>query len=298
MPPRTVHRTPPLTTHPIAATFGQFVERQPKWLVITLGFAVIGVLATIDYWLTYLQIHFLVFYLIPILFLTWFAGWNSGLIAALLCSAINFTIDYSLASTFPNPAELYVSGLAGCLVYLFAARAVSAVRTLVDQEQELARTDYTTGAANRRAFFEALDVEIYRARRHRHPLSVVSVDLDNFKTVNDLFGHRVGDVLLSVAVRTMQSSTRATDTVARLGGDEFGLLLPEAGPEAAQLVTQRVQNGLLESMRSNGWPVTFSIGIATFLDPPHSADELLKKADELMYAAKHAGKDALRQQVY
>jgi diguanylate cyclase (GGDEF)-like protein len=298
MPRRPGQRRLPFANYPLAAPLGQWIDRLPKPAVIAAGFGSLVLIAAVDYWFTSLQIHFLVVYLIPIFFLTWFAGWRAGLIASLVCGAANILIDTALAGQFPNPTGRFVSGMVAFPVYLITARVISAMRALVDHEQDLARTDYTTGAANRRAFFEALEVEIYRARRHSLPLTVVSIDLDNFKTVNDRYGHRTGDTLLAAAVEAMLNNTRATDMVARLGGDEFALLLPEAGPQAALAAVERMKNSLLAAMRRGQWPVTFSIGIATFLDPPDTPDELLKQADELMYTAKHARKGSIQQQVF
>ncbi len=288
---------PPFSDLPIAKSIGQFLENRPRPLVATFGFALIVAIAAIDFWLTSLQISFLVFYLLPIFFITWFTGPRSGVIAAILCAIVNFSIDFRYVHTFPNPLELYASGVAALLVYLFMARTIAVIRLLMDHERELARTDYMTGAANRRAFYEAAELEIQRARRYSHPFTIAAMDLDNFKGVNDRFGHAAGDTVLRLAADTIKAEIRAIDMVARIGGDEFIILLPEADGEAAHAVVDRVQHDLLAALQKNGWPVTVSIGLATFVSPPGSTDEMMKKADELLYAAKHGGKNMIRQQV-
>jgi diguanylate cyclase (GGDEF)-like protein len=117
------------------------------------------------------------------------------------------------------------------------------------------------------------------------------VDVDNFKRINDRYGHAGGDRLLRAIARAMREGCRRTDIVARLGGDEFALLLPDTGPDAAAVVVEKVRTALLASARGEGWPATFSVGATTFLEPPSSVDELVSRADELMYAAKRAGKN-------
>ncbi len=132
-----------------------------------------------------------------------------------------------------------------------------------------------------------------RFRRYEHPFTLAYIDLDNFKTVNDQFGHAAGDQVLLTVVNSLKNTMRSTDTIARLGGDEFALLLPETNQDAACVAFTKFQTGLPEQMRQNNWPVTFSIGALTCQTNMDSPDELVKMADELMYSAKHNGKNAL-----
>jgi diguanylate cyclase (GGDEF)-like protein len=140
-------------------------------------------------------------------------------------------------------------------------------------------------------------MEINRVRRYGHPFTVVCIDLDNFKTVNDCFGHSTGDILLRLVARTIQQNVRATDTVARLGGDEFAILLPETGRNVAEVIMQKVQKINLDIMRRHGWPVTLSIGVVTFMSPPSTVDEVLRLSDRLMYIAKDNGKNSIQYEV-
>jgi diguanylate cyclase (GGDEF)-like protein len=167
----------------------------------------------------------------------------------------------------------------------------SRLKSLLAKEQELARIDPLTAVPNRRAFYEALDQERMRSRRYRRPFTVAYVDLDNFKKVNDSLGHAVGDELLVQVAAGLKNNLRASDYVGRLGGDEFAVLLPETDATAAQLVLRKLRLRLLEEMKAHEWQVTFSIGAATFLDPPDSLDVIIRMADETMYAIKAHGKD-------
>jgi diguanylate cyclase (GGDEF)-like protein len=167
----------------------------------------------------------------------------------------------------------------------------SLLKSLLVKEQELARIDPLTTVPNRRAFYEALDKERVRSLRYHRPLTIAYVDLDNFKKVNDCLGHAVGDELLVQVAAGLRSNLRASDYVARLGGDEFAVLLPETDATAAELVLRKLRLRLLEEMKAHRWQVTFSIGAATFLDPPDSLDVIIRMADETMYAIKAHGKD-------
>jgi diguanylate cyclase (GGDEF)-like protein len=160
-----------------------------------------------------------------------------------------------------------------------------------------ARRDPLAGISNRRHFFELAGTEMVRAQRYKRPFTVAYKDLDNFKAVSDQYGHDVGDVLLGLVSKIMSRNIRSTDTVARLGGDEFALPLPEADVQSAGQVTQKLHKQLLAAMQKKRWPVTFSVGVVTFLTPPSSVDDMIKVVDALMYEAKNSGKDQIKYKV-
>ena len=162
-----------------------------------------------------------------------------------------------------------------------------------EHEKENARRDDLTGAANRRLFFEVAQAELERFQRYQRPFTIVYFDIDDFKTVNDQWGHRIGDQLLCLVVNRARLALRKTDFLARLGGDEFVALLPETDAEAAHFVVSKLQEALLEEMHSNNWPVTFSTGVMTCLDAHLTTDELINKADALMYSVKKTSKNAI-----
>jgi diguanylate cyclase (GGDEF)-like protein len=118
------------------------------------------------------------------------------------------------------------------------------------------------------------------------------MDLDQFKAVNDSLGHAVGDRLLCVVAEALKAHSRAADTVARMGGDEFAVLLPETNLEGAKAFLEGLRARLLQAMRANRWPVTFSIGSVTF-SRAVPAEEMIRRADVLMYAVKQRKKDAI-----
>jgi diguanylate cyclase (GGDEF)-like protein len=167
------------------------------------------------------------------------------------------------------------------------------LRKALEKEKELARLDTLTGLANRRAFYEALEKERARTHRYGRPLTVAYLDVDDFKRINDSQGHAVGDMVLVTMAQTLRENLRVNDVVARLGGDEFAILLPETDVAAAEVVVRKIQDLLGKEMAAYGWPITFSIGVANFLDPPESLEMMIRTADELMYMAKAAGKNHL-----
>jgi diguanylate cyclase (GGDEF)-like protein len=174
----------------------------------------------------------------------------------------------------------------------------SALRRLADEQRQLARTDALTGVANRRAFYERADLELSRMRRLPEAMTVAYVDVDDFKRINDTMGHEAGDDLLRNVADTFLHRVRTTDLVARLGGDEFALLLPATGSEAALALLSELIQTLGGEMKRQAWPVTFSIGAVTFIRPPASADDLLRRVDQLMYKVKREGKAGVKHEIF
>ena len=119
------------------------------------------------------------------------------------------------------------------------------------------------------------------------------MDVDNFKTVNDEFGHDAGDELLRAVAETLRRNMRTSDTVARLGGDEFAVLLPETDYEAARTVIEKARGRLLAEATNRNLPISFSFGAVTCAVAPQNASEIIKAADRLMYEGKQSGKNAL-----
>jgi diguanylate cyclase (GGDEF)-like protein len=148
---------------------------------------------------------------------------------------------------------------------------------------------------NRRSFYEALEAERLRASRYGLPTTFVYLDIDDFKKVNDRFGHDRGDELLIAIARTIKENARASDVVARLGGDEFAILMPHTALAAAGTMLRKLQKVISDEMRAHQPPVTCSIGAITFPKATNSIEEMVAEADALMYAAKKNGKNSLMQ---
>ncbi|HVP19312.1 MAG TPA: GGDEF domain-containing protein [Spirochaetia bacterium] len=259
---------------------------------LAVGVSLIVVIGALDF-VTGYELSLSFFYLIPVSLISWTSGKWWGMAAALLSAVVWTTADRLAGQTYSTLFYIFWHAAARAAVLCSIALLFAALRRSVDHEKSLARIDHLTGAANVRSFLETLRSEIERSRRYKRPFTLAYVDLDNFKVVNDSFGHAAGDLLLQTVVSVIRSQVRSTDVVARLGGDEFGLLLPEADQQAAVTVITKMRESLLLEMGRRGWPVTVSIGALTSLDTGLGVDELLKEVDDLMYASKVKGKNAI-----
>jgi diguanylate cyclase (GGDEF)-like protein len=266
-------------------------EKSSSLFWMLTGFGVVICIGIADI-LTGSELAFSVFYLIPIVLVTWFSGRNPGLFISGTSAVMWFIADDWAGQSYSQPVIRYWNTVVRLSIFVLVTILLPALKAL-EREKSLARTDYLTGVANRRHFFELAQRELDRSQRYEHPITMAYIDLDNFKTVNDEWGHRTGDKLLCAVVDRAKSQLRSTDTIARLGGDEFVILLPETDQVAAKTAISKIQDVLMDEMRLNGWPVTFSIGVLTCLETQIPMDDLIKRADGLMYSVKKNGKNAI-----
>lgn len=188
------------------------------------------------------------------------------------------------------------------LDYLFSVEKIlQGVRLVARPEFEsilsFVNVDEVTGVYSRRYFNERLGEELGRARRYSHPLSVLIIDLDNFKQVNDLCGHMEGDSVLRQVGRMLMDTTRQADVVCRFGGDEFAVLLPETGAADTEKTGERIRLAVAEVSIPGENDLdnpTLSIGGATFPESCEEAEEMLALADQMCLEAKRAGKNCVR----
>jgi diguanylate cyclase (GGDEF)-like protein len=274
----------------------RFMERRSRPFVLTTALLFVSLLGGLDY-LNGPDVSLLLFYCVPVFVAAWYAGRGAGFLACAASGLAWFAVAHATAEHYTSPLIAYWNAFVRLGSIVILAHLVASFRRSLSQERELARTDYLTGAFNGRSFAEAAVGEINRARRHGHTFSVAFMDVDDFKLVNDRLGHSAGDRLLTLVADTLRANVRAVDVVARLGGDEFAVLMPETDDRSAQVVLRRVRRQLLEAARLKGWPVTFSAGLITWVEPPAGVDEMLRAADELMYAAKRHGKNSVRHAV-
>ena len=181
----------------------------------------------------------------------------------------------------------------------FAATATAAIRNaqLHAEVQKLAITDALTGLYNRRGLFELGRHEIERTRRFGHPLSTIWVDVDNFKHINDTYGHQIGDRVLKAVAECLNKNTRDVDILGRYGGDEFAILLPETDLPVAISVAERLRKQVAgTSVTVDGSPVdvSVSIGVSKVTEEISGLEPLFKSADAAMYAAKQAGGNSVK----
>jgi len=156
--------------------------------------------------------------------------------------------------------------------------------------EQLASTDLLTRAWNRRRFEESVAGEMHRSRRYGHPLSLLLLDIDHFKRVNDTYGHSEGDKVLSEVAERVRSVIRISDSLTRWGGEEFIVLMPNTGLTSAAVLAERIREGIASHPFAGVGQVTASVGLAEYL-PSASRDAWLERADQAMYKAKSEGRN-------
>jgi len=258
---------------------------------VSLGIAIL--LGALDYW-TGFEISFSFFYLLPISLAAWVGGRKSGYIASIFSALVWLYANMQAGEVYSSPLVLYWNALTRLGFFMVVTILLAEMRKLLDHERWLARTDLLTGAFNRRVFFDVLSTELGRSQRYMRPFTVLYLDLDDFKTVNDKLGHQEGDILLKTLTETVLKTTRSTDVFCRIGGDEFAMLLPETDQEAAQSFIPRLQDALVHAMQAHNWSVTCSIGALTCHSAACTADQLVAEADQLMYQVKQTSKNGVR----
>lgn len=267
-----------------------YAARKSNIFFVLLGFTLAVALELVDF-VTGSEFAFSIFYLLPVAAITWFKGIKMGVLIVLTSVCVWFAGNV-LALNMRQFSKFYAwDGTVRMGFFLTMIYILSVFKNALDKEKALARTDDLTQIPNRRGFFERTNAEIQQAQEENQPCTVAYMDIDNFKAVNDKLGHTAGDALLCSVAQTIKKNIRAMDTVARLGGDEFGILLPEAGMETVKTILPRVQQSLLETMQKKGWLVTFSIGAVTCQGQACSPEEIVRRADKLMYSVKNNGEN-------
>ena len=267
---------------------------KPAW--VGLGLLLLSGVAVLDY-ITGVELSFSLFYLLPISLLSWAVSGTFGVMVAFISAAIWLSVDILSGAEYSHAFVYFwntVIRLGFFLLSVFMIRLGKAI----EREKMFARTDFLTGALNPRFFHELAQMEIDRSVRYNRPFTIAFIDVDNFKTINDTYGHAIGDTVLRVIASNMQENLRKTDIVARVGGDEFVVLLPEIDMKAAPIVISNMQKALSKEMKKNNWPVTLSIGALSATAPHLSVDEMLGMADQMMYKVKNSGKNNIHYASY
>ena len=204
------------------------------------------------------------------------------------------------------PRTFFIALLVATLIPTLVATPVGVVLTRLLHEldaarklaQLLANTDALTGALNRRHFMEMGTLMLARASHDESPMSVLMLDIDDFKKINDRHGHQAGDEVLRMFARICVKTLRPTDMLARWGGEEFVALLPATAPADAVRISARlcaaIAQGSVDTDRNAPIGVTVSVGVAASLDGSARLEELLSRADAAMYEAKLAGKNGVK----
>ncbi|HZW14070.1 MAG TPA: GGDEF domain-containing protein [Noviherbaspirillum sp.] len=187
--------------------------------------------------------------------------------------------------------KIYLAAIAFSVLAITLGAMMLANERLRAALKFIASHDHLTDAFARSAFIELLNKELARSRRHHRPLALLMFDLDNFKSVNDRYGHVVGDRVIIDFVRRTRSLLRQHDSIGRYGGEEFVALLPETDPDEAQAVAERICTGIAEQAEEDLPHYTVSIGVAVAMNGSLPVDVLLSDADRALYRAKANGRN-------
>lgn len=264
-----------------------------KLTILCIALSCTSLLGALDY-LTGFQVSFAVFYLLPVTVTAWYAGYKEGFFVSVLSAVTWHLANHLAGERFAFALIPYWNASTRFVFFVIVTLLLDHARRTIDIERASARSDFLTGAFNARAFYDIAATEMARALRYGHPFTLAYIDLDHFKEMNDRFGHRKGDEVLRRVVEAIQERIRKNDVLARLGGDEFAMLLPETDTQAAQKIMIRLKDDLMTEMRRHEWCITFSMGVLTCTNPSMELDEIVRRADELMYKVKNSGRDNIR----
>jgi diguanylate cyclase (GGDEF)-like protein len=256
-----------------------------------LFFLMIPFIGMIDY-STGPAITFALIYLIPVSAIAWLNDRRGTIVLASSLTAMTWiAVDYFSGRFSLSIIAYSWNFFSRFAILLIVTTTLSALKQSLLDAHHLSRRDPLTNALNKRGFVELAEREIYRATRSGHAITIVFLDVDNFKTINDTFGHSAGDILLATIVKSLRLHTRKSDLIGRVGGDEFVILLPDTGQDAARIIVAKNRGILMEEAGKLNFPVTFSLGVLTCTQPPESVDAMIGMADKLMYKVKTNSKN-------
>ena len=272
-------------------------KRPHKITAFGLSLIFVGIIGITDYISGY-EMSFSIFYLLPISLATVLANMTVGLIVSLLSAITWYLADILANSTYSHMLIPIWNAMMRLGYFSLHTFFLAKMLILYNQVKIASLTDPLTGIPNWRLFTEIFERELKMARRTQKSFTLAYLDLDNFKKLNDNFGHAKGDACLIMVSQEMIQLLRPLDIVARIGGDEFIILLPDTNLPAANEVLNRLNTSVLNRIAQEDWPVTLSIGALTFGDFNMSAEEMIKRVDQLMYGVKKSGKRGIKLQEF
>ena len=275
----------------------------PKWYWRLGALACIAMIG----WLDYATGPILLLgplYLLPVVAIAWrFGGWYPAFEIVVSATIVWFLADMAYIperwarSMFNASTRFLMFGSVGWTVSKLKDSeerlqfANTRLQGMLTHEATMARTDSLTGLLNRYGFEECCRIELARARRSGRATGLIYVDLDNFKSINDRFGHDRGDTVLKAVAASVVASVRETDVCARLGGDEFAVFCWNATPEALQTAADRIAEHVKNLMPNSG--LGASAGVVWFESPPEDTEKMLSRGDHEMYRTKLSRKKNL-----
>jgi diguanylate cyclase (GGDEF)-like protein len=232
-----------------------------------------------------------IFYLIPITLMAINGTLMRSMIISFIAALLSLAPDIYSGQIYDSNWIYLWNFTVRIAIFMLISKMIHSSISQSKFYRALANKDDLTGILNRRGFLEKAQEELNRAKRFKRPFSLAFIDLDNFKEVNDKFGHKAGDELLKMVAGEIRESIRMTDQVGRMGGDEFAVLFVESDQDSAVAAFQKCHTLLSEKIALQEWPVSLSAGVITYTNSNLSLTQLIEKADEWMYHVKQSGKN-------
>lgn len=259
-------------------------------LITTIAFALISI---VD-WQTGRHVILSPLYLVFVFYFSFSTPYRFGV--AMLCLGLTVRAAINLCEQSSSTDDDYASlvniviiDISWCLMF-FVTRAL---RGFAEDAQKAAHNDALTQLLTRRYINDLMPLLLEDLRRQNRSFSIASIDCDNFKAVNDTWGHAAGDAVLKTIAQVMLASLRTTDLCVRLGGDEFIIIFLGTTQEHVSHIIERCISALNKAMQEKEWPVTFSVGVVNFTTIPEHIDDAIRMADEVMYKTKKIGKNGI-----
>ena len=261
-----------------------------KWAATSYVFVGLILAGIVDY-MSGVEIRAYPLYFLPVCLAAWcFTVVGSGVVV-LAATAIWAASNIASGLQYSQSYILTVNTFAQFITFAVVATLLNYSRVLLDREKLLSNTDRTTGLLNSRGFYPLVAFAIASCKRRGVPLAFAYIDLDNFKCVNDKYGHQRGDVLLDDVAVLLRKTLRESDVVGRLGGDEFAVCLPDTEHAQAAHILERLRFAISEVFPSTECKVSASIGAVCWGIPPDDIEAMVSEADNAMYRVKAAGKN-------
>lgn len=276
----------------------KFHSQVSRWKLVLETWAMIGFITAVLWHTGLVQSPLLNLYLLVIIACAITLGKIMTLLEVILIACVYIFMGYKTYSTGIFTAETFTVLMAKFSPFLLVAYVTSMLAKDVLSAKKkitlLSQTDDLTGLLNMRTFNLILNKEIARATRHRQPFTVVMIDVDRLKSVNDQYGHPTGSRLVTVIASSIRDCVRTSDVLARYGGDEFVILMTQSSIENSRIVAERIRTAIHNTSfdtHGNRVTATISVGIASFPDNVEKAADVLEKADIALYKSKQDGRN-------
>jgi diguanylate cyclase (GGDEF)-like protein len=274
------------------ASADRVLRQLPLWTVLLLALLLLFCIGVLDY-VFGLAISLSFFYILPVGIATWYGNREMGVLCAVLTDLPMLAEQAGRDYSAHRPGVLLWTLFLQTGTMLVVVALLARIRALLRHEAALARTDPLTGLLNRRGFIERLDYLVHLAAREDIGFALAYIDIDDFKEINDRYGHEEGDRALRVTSKVLMTATRHSDVAGRLGGDEFALLLPGLDRDKAAFLMHELHELFRLTFQGERLALTCSIGCVAFGAVIPDVAAAIRAADALMYEVKRRGKDSV-----